>query len=155
MHSTRTAPSAGETGSAAVAPATVATARMRTALVLSVVSLALMIAASAAGLMVDGLYRDPISTSSMLRAYDLVTLLVVAPALAVGVVGVRRGSTPGMLLWLGMLAATVYTYTYYLFEAALNDAVLLHVALFSAALVALILGLSAVDVDSIAEQFSA
>jgi hypothetical protein len=114
----------------AVTPATVATVRMRAALVLSVLALALMIAATAAGLLVDGLYRDPISTSSMVRGYDLVTLLIVAPALAVGVVGVRRGSTPGMLLWLGMLAATVYTYAYYLFEAAFNDAFLLHVALF-------------------------
>jgi hypothetical protein len=59
-----------------------------------------------------------------------------------------------MLLWLGMLAATVYTYAYYLFEAALNDTFLLHVALFSAALFALILGLSAVEVDSLAERFS-
>ena len=53
-----------------------------------------------------------------------------------------------------MLAATVYTYAYYLFEAALSDAILLHVAVFSSALFALILGLSAVEVESLAERFS-
>jgi hypothetical protein len=113
-----------------------------------------MIAAGIAGLFVDGLYRDPRSTSSMLRAYDLVTLVIVAPSLAVGAIGVRRGSTRLMLLWLGMLAATVYTYAYYLFEAALSDAFLLHVAVFSTALFALVLGLWAVDAQSIGERFS-
>ena len=132
----------------------VSTSRMRAALILSVVSLALMIAATITGLLLNGLYRDPISTTSMLRAYDLVTLAVVAPGLAIGVVGTRRGSTRAMLLWLGMLAATVYTYAYYLFEAALNYAFLLHVALFSSALFALIVGLSAVDAQSIAKRFS-
>jgi hypothetical protein len=133
------------------APATV---RMRVALVLSGVSLALMITATVAGLLVEDLYRDPSSTASMLRAYDLVTLVVVAPGLGMGIVGSRRGSTRAMVLWLGMLAATVYTYAYYLFEAALGDLFLLHVALFSSALFALILGLSAVDVESIAKRFT-
>ena len=133
------------------APAVV---RLRVALVLSGVSSALMITATVAGLLVEDLYREPRSTASMLRAYDLVTLAVVAPGLAMGIVGTRRGSTRAILLWLAMLAATVYTYAYYLFEAALGDAFLLHVALFSSALFALILGLSAVDVESIAKRFT-
>jgi hypothetical protein len=53
-----------------------------------------------------------------------------------------------------MLAAAVYTYAYYLFEAALIDAFLLQVAVFSSAVFALILGLSAVEVDSIARRFT-
>lgn len=154
MSSIQTDPTRDATASPAQVPGRASTARMPAALVLSVVSLALMIAATLAGLLLNGLYRDPISTTSMLRAYDLVTLAVVAPGLALGVVGTRRGSTRAMLLWLGMLAATVYTYAYYLFEVALNDAFLLHVAVFSSALFALILGLSAVDVQSIAERFS-
>jgi hypothetical protein len=36
-----------------------------------------MVMASVPGLLVDGLYREPVSTSSMLRGYDLVTLVVV------------------------------------------------------------------------------
>jgi hypothetical protein len=127
---------------------------MRAALVLSVIVLALMIAAALVGLLVDGVYRDPVSTSSMLRAYDLVTLFVVVPGLVVGLTGVRRDSVRAVLLWLGMLAATVYTYAYYVFEGAMSDAFLLHVALFSVALFALIFGLSAVDVDTVAERFS-
>ena len=152
MPNIQTQPVPQETASPAVASSASPT-RMRAGLVLSVVSLVLMIAATIAGLLVDGLYRDPMSTTSLLRAYDLVTLAVVAPGLAIGVVGARRGSTRAILMWLGMLAATVYTYAYYLFEAALNDAFLLHVAVFSAALFALILGLAAVEVDTIAAQF--
>jgi hypothetical protein len=130
------------------------TALMSAALVLSVIVLALMIAAALVGLLVDGVYRDPVSTSSMLRAYDLVTLVVVVPGLVIGLIGVRRGSVRAVLLWLGMLAATVYTYAYYVFEGAMSDAFLLHVAVFSAALFALIFGLSAVEVDAEAERFS-
>ena len=154
MRSIRTEPAPQDSASSAPIPAAASPTRVRGAVVLSVISLVLMIAATLAGLLVDGLYRDSISTVSMLRAYDLVTLAVVAPGLAIGGVGARRGSTRATLLWLGMLAATVYTYAYYLFEAALSDAFLVHVAVFSSALFGLILGLSAVDVESFAERFS-
>lgn len=153
MPSIRTDPR--ETASASMAPVRRSTgAPMRTALVLSVIVLALMIAAALAGLLVGGLYQGPISTSSMFRAYDLVTLVVVVPGLAIGLIGIRRGSSRAVLLWLGMLAATVYTYAYYVFEGAMSDAFLLHVALFSVSLFALIFGLSAVEVDAVAERFS-
>ena len=127
---------------------------MRAAFVLSLITVALLIAASAAGLLFDGLYRGPAATSSMLRAYDLVTLVVIVPALIIGLGGVWRGSVRGLLVWLSMLAATVYTYAYYLFEAAFNDLFLLHVAVFACALYALIFGLSAIDTTEIADRFS-
>jgi hypothetical protein len=107
---------------------------------------------SAVGLVVDGLYGEPTSTASMLRGYDLVTLVIVAPLLAASLVWVRRGSVRARLLWLGMLAAVLYTYAYYLFGTGLNDAFLVHVVVFSTALFALILELAEVDVKDVAAE---
>src|SRR5438093_4799539 len=58
-------------------------AGLRAARVMSAMILPLMVAASAAGLWMGGLYQDPAGVNAMLRAYDLVTLVVVVPALAV------------------------------------------------------------------------
>lgn len=128
---------------------------MGAALWLSVLTLALMVVAAVAGQLVGGLYREPASTASMLRGYDLVTLVVVVPTLAIVLYRAPAGSAPGQLLWLGMLAATVYTYAYYVFLLAFNKLFLVHVLVFSAALFALGLALSAIDVSAIAERFSA
>ena len=119
---------------------------------LSVATAVLAAVSSLAGLLVDGLYRDPSSTASMLRAYDLVTLVVVVPALVGGVATARRGSVRGRLVWLGMLAAVVYTTAYYLVVPAFNDAFLVHVALFACALAALVLGLRATDAGAVTAQ---
>jgi hypothetical protein len=127
--------------------------RARAAWLLSGITVALLLVASVAGLLVDGLYRDAASTSSMLRGYDLVTLVVVVPALAVGLSRARHGSVRALLVWLGMLAATVYTYAYYLFLPAFNDLFLVHVAVFSSALFALVFALSAIDARAIAARF--
>jgi hypothetical protein len=50
----------------------------------------LMAAASAGGLWIGGLYQDPGPVTAMLRGYDLVTLVVVVPALAIVVLPLRR-----------------------------------------------------------------
>lgn len=80
VSSARTVPTAGAAGG-----------RRRAAVTLSVIAGLAMAAASAAGLLVDRLYQDPESTSSMLRGYDLVTLLVAVPLLATALWGMRRG----------------------------------------------------------------
>src|SRR5690242_4379059 len=71
----------------------------RVAVYLSALVAILMLVASAGGLLGDGLYRDALPTSSMLRAYDLVTLVVVVPALAASLLGVRRGNPLAELVW--------------------------------------------------------
>ena len=128
------------------------TSARRVAVYLSTLVALLMIVASAAGLLVDGLYRDALSTSSMLRAYDLVTLVVVVPVLAVSLVGVRRGSPLAELVWVGLLAAAVYTYAIYVFGTAFNDLFLVHVATFSAAIFALVLALASLDAHAVADR---
>jgi hypothetical protein len=114
-----------------------------------------MVAASAAGLWVHGLYPDPSWASAASRGGDLVTLMVAAPLLAVALLLARRGSQRAELVWVGMLAYSVYNYAYYVFGLAFNDVFLLHVALFSASLFALILAMASLDVAGIGWRFGA
>lgn len=111
-----------------------------------------MLVASAAGLLVDGLYREPESVSSMLRGYDLVTLVVVVPALAIALFGVRRRSPLAELVWIGLLAAAVYTYAIYVFGTGFNDLFLAHIAIFSGSAIAVALALASADVRAIGDS---
>jgi hypothetical protein len=127
---------------------------LRWARLLSVVIVILMAVASAAGLSVDGLYQDPDSVSAMLRGYDLVTLAVAVPVLAVTLLPALRQSARAQLLWVGMLAYSVYNYANYVFGTAFNDVFLVHVALFSLSVFALALAMMSLDIPGIARQFS-
>jgi hypothetical protein len=124
----------------------------RIAVTLSAAVAVLMLVASVGGLVVDGLYQDPSSTASMLRGFDLVTLVVVVPALACALLGVRRRSPLAELVWVGLLAAAVYTYAIYLFGTAFNDLFVVHVAIFSGATFVLVLALASLDVPAIADR---
>ena len=53
---------------------------------------ALALAASLAGLLIDGVYTGAASTAEMFRGYDLVTAVVIVPGLAVASHLARRGS---------------------------------------------------------------
>ena len=128
--------------------------RARAAVTLSIIALVAMAAASAAGLLVDGLYQDPESTASMLRGYDLVTLLVAVPLLATALWRMWRGSLRARLVWIGVLAYGVYNYAVYVFGLAFNALFLVHVVAFSASLSALVLALSTVDAADIAQRIS-
>jgi len=57
---------------------------------------------------------------------DLVTLSIAVPLLVAGAVSARRGSSCGLLVWLGVLGYSVYNYAFYLFGAALNAFLLLY-----------------------------
>jgi hypothetical protein len=128
--------------------------RWRWAYVVSGAVGVLALLASMAGLPLDGVYGEAGSTTEMLRGYDLVTLVFVVPALAISQLQARRGSDRAELIWVGMLAYLVYTYAYYLLGAAFSDLFLLHAAVFSSSLFALVLTLCALDVPGIAARFS-
>jgi hypothetical protein len=121
---------------------------------LSVIILVLMAAASVMGLLVDGLYQDPDSVTAMFRAYDLVTLVIAVPLLAVTLLPAFRLSARAQLLWVGMLAYSAYNYAYYVFGTAFNDLFLVHTALFSLSVSALALTLANLDIAGIARRFS-
>jgi hypothetical protein len=110
--------------------------------------------ASAAGLLVPGLYQDEVWAASTMRGGDLVTLAAGVPLLAVALLLAVRGSPRGQLAWIGLLAYTVYNSAYYALGAAFNDIFLLHVALLVLSIVTLVLGLASLDVTAIAARFS-
>ncbi|HEU4947188.1 MAG TPA: hypothetical protein VFT31_08550 [Kribbella sp.] len=129
-------------------------AGIRIARTLSFVLLGSMVIASAAGLLVDGLYQDPEAVSSMLRGYDLVTLVIAAPVLAISLLPSLRESPRAQLLWTAMLAYGVYNYAIYLFGTAFNDVFLLHVTAFSSSVFAFGLVLANLDAAGIAARFA-
>lgn len=112
----------------------------------------LALSASAAGLLVEQVYTGAASTAEMLRGYDLVTAVVAAAALAVGVRTAYRAPTKAPLAGASLLAYLVYTYAYHLFGTAFNDLFLLHAAIVGSGVVALVLQLTSIDVDTFAEQ---
>src|SRR5215207_11212015 len=125
------------TASTTAAPS--AQTRWRWAYVLSSAVGVLALLASLAGLLADGVYGEAESTAEMLRGYDLVTLVLIVPALVLSQLSARRGSDRAQLIWVGMLAYLGYSYAYYLLGTAFNDLFLLHAALFSSSVFALVL----------------
>jgi hypothetical protein len=122
---------------------------LRVAWVLSAIVAVVMIAASAAGLWVHGLYQDAPWASAAFRGGDLVTLVVAAPTLVAALLLSRRGSRRAQLVWAGTLAYAVYNFAFSVFGTTFNDIFLLHVALFSLSLFALALTLANLDVAGI------
>ena len=113
----------------------------------------LALAAAVAGLVIDGVYTGARSTAEVLRGYDVVTAVLVVPALALAVGRARRGSLLGRLVTAGLLADLVYGYAFYVFATAFNDLFLLHVAVFSSSLIALVLTIGGLDLATVGEQF--
>lgn len=120
---------------------------------LSTAVMVLLAVSSLAGLIVDGLYRDPDAVVAMLRGYDLAALVAAVPLLLVTLAPALRGSVRARLVAAGTLAFVLYDYAYYVFGTGFNDLFLLHVATFSTSLFALILTLTSIDVVGIAGRF--
>ena len=113
------------------------TASLRAAYVLSAGIAALMMAASVAGLLVNGLYPDGAWAREAFRAADLVTLVLAAPLLIASLVLSSRGSRPAQVVWIAMLGYALYNYAYAVFGAKFNDVFLAHIAIFSMSIFAL------------------
>jgi hypothetical protein len=113
---------------------------------------ALAALSSVLGLSVQRVYGSDAATAEMLRGYDAVTLLLAVPGLLLAVRASRRGSPRGHLVAASLLAYLAYTYAYYLFGTGFTELMLLHVAVFSGALLALGMSLAALDVDEAARD---
>ena len=126
---------------------------MRSAFRLSWLTAALMATAAGAGLVAPGLYRDNAFVTAGWFGNDLVTLAVAVPLLVLSHRAAARGSTRGLLVWLGLLDYALYNYAFYLFGAAFNALFLVYVAAFTAAALALIAGLVHLDAAAVARRF--
>jgi len=140
---------------AQVVPERRVNASLRAAYVLSGAIAVLMIASSALGLFVHGLYRDTAWGREAVRGGDLVTLVVVAPLLIATLIFAVRGSARAQPVLLGLLVYSAYNYAYYVFGAAFNDVFLLHIALFSASVFGLACALAGVDAEAIRSRLRA
>jgi hypothetical protein len=117
--------------------------------------LAVMVIQALTGLVFQAAYRDIDSIRAAWFGNDWVTLVVAVPLLSVGLTGTARGSTRGLLLWLGLTGYAVYNYTFYLFGAALNAFFLIYIVALVLAVVLLICALSHVDPTRVAASFGA
>ena len=120
---------------------------------LSVAIAILMVIASTAGLLIDGLYTDGPWAREALRGGDLTTLTVAVPVLIGSILFARRGSRAAQVVWLGVIAYAVYNYAYFAFGAEFNDIFVLHIALFSLSIMTLVLAVASIDRDAIAARF--
>ncbi|HSO63585.1 MAG TPA: hypothetical protein VLQ78_00670 [Ornithinibacter sp.] len=125
--------------------------RLTAAWVVSVALLVLMVVQAGLGLAVDALYPEQNWAVAALRGNDLVTLVLVAPALALALAAShRRPTSASVLVWLGLLFFGSYNYAYYVFGTAFNDVFLVHIAAFTASTAGLVLLGSSIDADQTA-----
>jgi hypothetical protein len=113
-----------------------------------------MTVASLLGLLVQGLYHEDPWAVAALRGNDLITLVVVAPALGLALINQQR-SPRWTLVWLGGLLYAVYNFAYYAFGTNFNKVFLLHVAAMALSLAALVALATKLDVDAIAARLPA
>lgn len=104
----------------------------------------------------SGLYRyETVGAAAQEQANDAVTLVVGLPLLALSAWLALRGSLRGRLLLAGTLAYFLYTYASMAFLAAYNELFLVYVALFSLSLIAFVLAMGTVDLQTLPQQFAA
>ena len=127
---------------------------LRIARLLSLICAVLVAVSAFTGLIVEGVYREPDAVAAMFRAYDLVALAIIAPALVATHLPILRRSVRAMLVWIGLLAYMVYHSAMYLFGTGFNDLFLAHVAVFSLSILAFGLALADLDATAIARHFS-
>ena len=133
-----------------------ATVRPRIALAywLSGAIAGLLLVAAAGGLFAPGLYRDPPAIRAMNQGSDLITLVVVVPALVAAMVGAARGSLRARIVWLGLLGYVAYYYVLFAYGVRFNPLFLVYVALMGLALWAIGLVLAECDLAGLAARFA-
>lgn len=137
-------------------PGAVTTSDLSTALhacfgATAVITLLLAIAAGS-GLFLGAYDHETTFSRNAFRGTDLVSLAVVVPLLVVATRSARRGSTRGLLLWLGALAYVVYQYGY-TFAYGWNRLFLIYLVLLALSGFTIARALIAVDAGAVAANF--
>jgi hypothetical protein len=127
-------------------------ANEQVATILTAIIILLVCIASAGGLWITGLYRDPATIVPALRGQDLVTLLI-QPALLTVMIISRNGSTRAKLIWLGLLGYLLYTYLGAALGYYLNNFTLIYIAIFSLSFFAMLSVLSSLDLKALSSKF--
>ncbi|WP_263793159.1 hypothetical protein [Salinibacter sp.] len=119
---------------------------------LSVAVALLMALSSGAGLFAHDLYRDSALVAASWYGNDLVTFVVATPLLGIALLGTWGGSRRALLVWMGLLAYSLYNSALYLFGAAFNSLFLVYAALCALSGAALIFGLLSIDARALHRQ---
>jgi hypothetical protein len=114
---------------------------------------ALMAAQAILGLVRRDLYRDAGWITATWLGNDGTTLLLAVPLLLTADVAMRRGSTRAHLVFLGVVAYSIYNYAFYLLGAALNAFFPLFAACVVVSGALLIQSVSRTDATAVARSF--
>lgn len=125
-----------------------------TARALTILIVLLATVASAGGLFLPGLYRDPANFVHALRGQDLVTLIAM-PAALVTLLSAGRGSARAKVVWMGLLGYLLYTYMGASVAYAFNEFFLIYVALFSMSVFAIVALATGIDMPDLHRSFDA
>lgn len=122
---------------------------------LSIVAAIFAIAGNIIALVVQSIYADltPAFFPQAL-AQDIASLVIVSPTWLVVAVLALRGSLRAYLVWLGVLAFTVYNYVIYTFSVPFGPLFLLWVTVLGMSIYALIGGVATVDYNTVASCFT-
>lgn len=114
----------------------------------------LLAIATTGGIFISDLYHDYPSFAAQAIGQDIVSLVIVLPALVISAFLARRGSPGAYLIWFGGLIYLVYTYMIAAFDVNFNMLFLVYVAVLGCSLYALIGGLVTSNMTSIKECFT-
>ncbi|MCC7130614.1 MAG: hypothetical protein B6D39_04160 [Anaerolineae bacterium UTCFX2] len=121
---------------------------------LSIAAALLAIAGSVIGLAVKSIYSGLTAVFlPQALAQDIANLAIVSPLWIILAALALRGSLRAYLLWLGVLAFTVYNYVIYTFSIPFGALFLLWVAIFGMSLFSLIGGIATADHEVVASHF--
>ena len=111
--------------------------------------------AAGSGLFIKGLYSaSPTFVVAQTVGWDLVTLIIVLPALIISAIIAGRKSQRARLIWLGMLVYLVYLYIWVPFTVHFNSMFLIYMALLGCSSYALMGGLATSDLAGIKANFT-
>ncbi len=127
---------------------------LRAAQILTALIVVLAMIASAGGLFINGLYRDPVDFVPVLQGQDLVTLIAM-PVLVVILFSSRGGSARATMVWIGLLGYLLYTYMGAATGYYFNRFFLVYAATFSLSIFALITLAGGIDVAGLQVGFDA
>src|SRR5688500_3522673 len=113
---------------------------------LSFLLAALVAAAAAGGIFLEGTYaKESASWAAQGVGQDTITLTLVVPLLIVSAVGASRGSKRALMVWAGVLVYLVYSYTLYAFFIHFNALFLVYTAALGVSFYLLIFGYTTID----------
>lgn len=122
---------------------------------LSVALVVVSASASAFTFFADDVLAGPAVSVGSARGTALVVLLVALPAMVTAMVRTARGSSRGLIVWLGAAGFLLYNAQLFLFGTPLNRLFLLYVAMLSLSLWAILALLHETDVPALARRFDA